>query len=199
MILENLTANGSSYDNASGAAECGVDQMKQDYNIGDTTWVKIRKNSWWPAQVFDEKTANCKLKKKGKNDVLVRLYGTYEYYYVNPVKCSSEFEHVVKEKNSNSIAEFQKALEEDLSRMESAGSAKGNAKSGAPKKKRQKRDGIIVIDLDDDEDNTVSDRKEKDGASKEQTPPTSARQVKVMQRLGLMAPPGSPFCKRITY
>lgn len=199
MTTENLTENGSQNVNDSELPKLGDDQSKRQFKIGDITWMRIRKNTWWPAQVFDEKNVNCQLKKKGKNDVLVRLYGTYDYYYLDPVKNSSEFENIVKQNNSTITATFQKALEEDLSRMQSAGSSKkkgskseGNAKSETPKSKRPKKDKIIVIDLEDDENNPNSGSAK--GGSGLRTPPT-ARRIRVMRRLGLIAPEGSPYRK----
>lgn len=126
-------------------ATSGSNQLKQQFKPGDTTWIKIHANSWWPAQVVDEKTVGNKPKKRAEDEILVRQYGTSEYLYVDPWKSSSEFEHFLKQENCNAREAFQKSLEKDILLMKSAGKSKRkiskeNSTVEDPKCKKQKQD-----------------------------------------------------------
>ncbi|KAH8508651.1 hypothetical protein H0E87_010698 [Populus deltoides] len=57
-------------------------------------------------------------------DVLVRLYGSYQYFYADPVKCRSEFEITLKENGGCYSEMFVEALEQDLPQSKS-GQSKG--------------------------------------------------------------------------
>ncbi|XP_010942679.1 uncharacterized protein [Elaeis guineensis] len=129
------------------AITSGGNQLKQQFKPGDITWIKIHGNSWWPAQVVDEKTVGNKPKKKAKDEILVRQYGTYEYLYMDPWISSSEFGKFLKQENCNAGEAFQKFLEEDLLCLNSAGKSKRkvskfeeNSTVEAPKGKKQKQD-----------------------------------------------------------
>ncbi|KAJ0961201.1 hypothetical protein J5N97_000823 [Dioscorea zingiberensis] len=61
------------------ANQCFVCQVGNHTRAGDTLWTKVNGCSWWPAQVVSEKSISNKHKRKAEDEVLVRLYGTYEY------------------------------------------------------------------------------------------------------------------------
>uniref|UniRef100_A0A2P2JWI0 Uncharacterized protein LOC103319536 n=1 Tax=Rhizophora mucronata TaxID=61149 RepID=A0A2P2JWI0_RHIMU len=69
---------------------------ESEAGTGDLLWVKLGGGSWWPALVVDEDTVSGSSKPGNKSigDVLVRLYGSYEYLYVDPIEHRSEFEIV---------------------------------------------------------------------------------------------------------
>ncbi|XP_077212929.1 uncharacterized protein LOC143848038 isoform X2 [Tasmannia lanceolata] len=112
--------------------KCGDNQLSQDFVLGDIVWVRIHNCSWWPAQVVDENTlsGSNKINKKIDGEVLARLYGSYEYLYVDPMKYRSEFENTLQENNDNVRELFQKALEQDISQIKS--SAKLKRKASGP-------------------------------------------------------------------
>ncbi|XP_008805838.2 hepatoma-derived growth factor-related protein 2-like [Phoenix dactylifera] len=131
------------------AITSGRNQLKHQFKPGDTAWIKIHYNSWWPAQIVDEKTVGHKPKKKAKDEILVRQYGTYEYLYMDPWKNSSEFEKFLKQENCDAGGAFQKSLEEDLLCLKSAGKSKRKVSKSkenfmveALKVKKQKQDKI---------------------------------------------------------
>ncbi|XP_062163624.1 uncharacterized protein LOC133870492 [Alnus glutinosa] len=98
---------------------------------GDLIWVRLNGGSWWPAQVADENTVNGSIKPRNKSagEVLVRLYGSYKYLYVDPVKCHSEFELILQQNNGCRRKIFEKALEQDCPRSKYGISKRRGAKS----------------------------------------------------------------------
>lgn len=180
-----------------------IKKSKAELKPGDVTWIKLRGASWWPAQVFDEKAVSSSVKpRKGKSgEVLVRLYGTYEYSYVDPIKRQMEFENVLKKHNGNEREIFEKALKQflDLSKSPS-----GRSKSQSPKVtgKTKTENGSVGKDgpakRATDEQDEAKKKIRPDSPSTDITSeksPGTARRLKVMQGLGLTAPPGSPFIK----
>ncbi|GAB2271431.1 hypothetical protein Dimus_006268 [Dionaea muscipula] len=153
---------------------------------GDLLWVKHRQTSWWPAQVVDENTVSGRYKphKRTSTTILVRLYGTYKYLFVDPMKCLSEFEDALKRHKGDMQMMFQKALKkaspESISKTEGSKSSKLDA-SGHEEVKQLGRKRMKLMG----------------DSAKEPTPEESGdlgvRRLKVMQGLGLVAPPGSPF------
>ncbi|XP_019053067.1 PREDICTED: uncharacterized protein LOC104595480 isoform X2 [Nelumbo nucifera] len=110
----------------------GVDQLQGGrLMLGDVVLVEMHHGFWWPAQVFDEKAVSGSCKKtnnKLPGEVLVRLYGSYDYMYVDSVRCRSEFENILKQNNGSCREAFQKALEHVLSPVKSCKSEKQNHK-----------------------------------------------------------------------
>ncbi|XP_078156998.1 uncharacterized protein LOC144552858 isoform X3 [Carex rostrata] len=98
--------------------------LNQQFKPGDLTWVEIHNSSWWPAQILDDGSVSAKPRKKSKNELLVRLYGTYEYMYVDASKSNSVFEDVLKRENKTMKEMFQEALEQDMSLMLPKGQSK---------------------------------------------------------------------------
>lgn len=96
--------------------EKAADQLRGKVMPGDLIWVRLRGLSWWPAQVVNENAVSRSNKpgNRSEDEVLVRVYGTYNYLYVDPVKCRSEFENILKQNNGSYREIFQKALEQDL-------------------------------------------------------------------------------------
>ncbi|KAM0905172.1 hypothetical protein ACQ4PT_017545 [Festuca glaucescens] len=92
---------------------------RQNFRLGDITWVKHGASSWWPAQVIDEASASSKPKKKTIHDALVRLYGTCQYLYVDPWKSNMEFEMILKEENKTAMEAFHDVLQKELTHLSS--------------------------------------------------------------------------------
>ncbi|WOL08770.1 Senescence-specific cysteine protease SAG39 [Canna indica] len=107
-----------------GLAKSGDNQNIQKFIPGDIAWTKIQNDIWWPAQVVDEKSIGAKPKKKSKNEILVRLYGSYEYRYVDPLKCNMEFEKIVEQDTITVKEALQKSMEKGLSQMLSGSNSK---------------------------------------------------------------------------
>lgn len=170
---------------------------------GDVIWVKLDESSWWPAQVFDEDSMNgtCSPIKKADGEVLVRLYGSYTYLYVDPITSHSEFVSKLQENNGKYHEIMMETLNKDLARIKSGGSKRQRAETKARKTPTKGKNGMIQTD-------EGGSRKRKQGTQKKlkpngtkSEPPSeetsqkqrSARKMKIMQRLGLVAPPDSPF------
>ncbi|XP_052191518.1 uncharacterized protein LOC127800760 isoform X2 [Diospyros lotus] len=93
MKSTHLSSNGSSADKGDGR-EAAVNQLSEEVVLGDLIWVRIHGSSWWPAQVADDNTVSQKIKPRDRSagDVLVRLYGSYKYMYVDSRTYQLEFE-----------------------------------------------------------------------------------------------------------
>ncbi|XP_058088478.1 uncharacterized protein LOC131235330 isoform X2 [Magnolia sinica] len=129
------------------ATKGGDDKLRKEFTLGDIVWIKIYDSSWWPAQVVDENTIGGgeKIEKKMEGGVLTRLYGSYEYLYVDPMKYHSEFENVLKQNNCSVKEILNKALEQDLSQIKSGAKSKRKAstrKVEASRDKMPKQDRI---------------------------------------------------------
>ncbi|KAJ6930369.1 hypothetical protein NC652_014021 [Populus alba x Populus x berolinensis] len=87
-------------------------------------------------------------------DVLVRLYGSYQYYYADPVKCRSEFEITLKENGGCYSEMFVEALEQDLPQSKSGqskgkgsnskGTSNGRASASKVKNSNQNRENCEI-------------------------------------------------------
>ncbi|XP_058221271.1 PWWP domain-containing protein 4-like [Rhododendron vialii] len=129
MKRKRHSANGSYADKEDGGG-AACNQTSKEVVLGDLIWVSLHGSSWWPAQVFDDNAVSRRNKprKRSTGEVLVRLYGSYKYMYVDPIKCRSEFDNILKQKNGNYSEIFEKALEQDLGRLRSG---RGNTKKGS--------------------------------------------------------------------
>ncbi|XVE55598.1 hypothetical protein DITRI_Ditri03aG0171900 [Diplodiscus trichospermus] len=264
-------ADSKIHDNNDGEEKSAALQLEGEVSLGEVIWVKLHENLWWPAQVVDDRSVSesCKPGNRSQGEVLVRLYGSYEYLYADPMKDYSEFNMILEQNNGSCYDIFDKALEQDRARRRSIKpKAKGskstaNKKADAAKgkKKLNQNQGNQVDDLDADatarksravradlgkdskgnalgnKDNVRqtarsktskqneiqkklkrqrppssdyvnfrtpkqnkllkenSNSKTSERASPGQSPKSSARRLRVMQGLGLAAPPGSPFHK----
>ncbi|KAF5206762.1 hypothetical protein FRX31_003651 [Thalictrum thalictroides] len=163
---------------------------------GDVVWVRIRGSLWWPAQVVDENMVSRSSKPKTKvlDQVLVRLYGTYAYLYRDPVNDRAELNKILKENNGSYLETFKKALEQDLSHRKPSKLKRSgcepteNGGVETPKDKKSKHEANIVNDKKLNSPSSVTPLKG--------SPELSARRIRVMQGLGLVAPRGSPFQKK---
>lgn len=177
--------------------------LSKDTAPGDVIWVKLSESSWWPAQVFDEDSmsGSCNPIKKADGEVLVRLYGSYKYLYVDPVTSHSEFISILQQNNGKYDEIMMETLNKDLARIRSGRSKRQRAEPKASKTPTKGKKGMVQTD-------EVGSRKRKQGTQKSHEPnglksgPTSeensekqrsARRMKIMRRLGLIAPPDSPF------
>ncbi|KAJ0026092.1 hypothetical protein Pint_08465 [Pistacia integerrima] len=105
---------GPSHDSGGGGKKVAAMQLEREVMLGDIIWVKLQSNSWWPAQVVDENTVSESNKPDDKavGAALVRLYGTYEYLYVDLIKSRLEFQIVLEQNNGSHREIFEKALEQ---------------------------------------------------------------------------------------
>ncbi|KAD6796404.1 hypothetical protein R6Q59_019807 [Mikania micrantha] len=201
-------------------------QQSKEAHFGELLWAKLHEDSWWPAQIVDETLISPAKKPSSKgssSDVLVRLYGSYVYKYVDIPKSSVEFKSILIKNNFNYHSLLKKSLEQDLPSLRS---------SKSRKKKQSKSKGKVVTEASQNgssEKSPVSSRKRKQekpiaaesnsqiqeskienlnptldqvdhdtdpstpNKSARRTQEPNARRVKVMQNLGLVAPSGSPY------
>ncbi|XP_020677264.1 uncharacterized protein LOC110095904 [Dendrobium catenatum] len=101
--------------------ECMANLLVQQFKQGDIIWSRINGGSWWPLQVADEKCVSCKPKKIKNDEILVRLYGSFEHMYVDPANCVSKIEKIFGQEKSSNRDLFMRTLEEDITRMKSGG------------------------------------------------------------------------------
>ena len=64
-----------------------------------------------------------------QDEVLVCVYGNYNYLYVDPVKCRSRFENILEQNNGSYKEIFHKSLEQDLPTTKSSRSKGCGSKS----------------------------------------------------------------------
>ncbi|KAG9450814.1 hypothetical protein H6P81_010779 [Aristolochia fimbriata] len=99
------------------SGKCGDNQMRHKPAVGNILWVRMPDFSWWPAQVVgcNYKIGNYKSKRRKEGEVLARLYGSSELWYVDPAKCHSDFQNALKQNNLSFREIFQKSLEQGTS------------------------------------------------------------------------------------
>lgn len=192
-----LVENGNGKDTVNG-------EPSKDLVFGEILWVKLHEGSWWPAQIVDENcvsSVNKPSSKRSSSDTLVRLYGSYTYKYVDVHSSHAEFKRILLEKKFNYAEIMKKSLEEDLPSFKSR------------KRQHSKSKGTTLTEGSRSQ-TKVSGKKQKTAESHPQTPDKtkttdiepstpdtgifrppelSARRMKIMQSLGLVAPSGSPF------
>lgn len=194
-------------------------QPKKEVIFGDILWVKLHEASWWPAQVVDENAVSLHSKPSSKGSsggVLVRLYGSYIYKYVDVHRSRAEFKKILEEHNFNYDDIMKKSLEKDLLSLKGSSKKRQRSKSKvteASQKKASKKD--ISDKKPQSKVSSKKQTKEKPKTTdshavtpdrvqngiKPSTPKIatsggqelSGRRMKVMQNLGLVAPLGSPF------
>lgn len=107
--------------------ELEPEHLEVEHVLGDVMWVRCDDDgTWWPAVVVNDNNISetSKPHNRSMGDVLVRLYGSYQYFYADPVKCRSEFEITLKENGGCYSEMFVEALEQDLPQSKS-GQSKG--------------------------------------------------------------------------
>ncbi|XVE55599.1 hypothetical protein DITRI_Ditri03aG0171900 [Diplodiscus trichospermus] len=245
-------ADSKIHDNNDGEEKSAALQLEGEVSLGEVIWVKLHENLWWPAQVVDDRSVSesCKPGNRSQGEVLVRLYGSYEYLYADPMKDYSEFNmdrarrrsikpkakgskstankkadaakgkkklnqnqgNQVDDLDADATARKSRAVRADLGK-DSKGNALGNkdnvrqtARSKTSKQneiqkklKRQRPPSSDYVNFRTPKQNKLlkenSNSKTSERASPGQSPKSSARRLRVMQGLGLAAPPGSPFHK----
>ncbi|KAF5740154.1 hypothetical protein HS088_TW11G00220 [Tripterygium wilfordii] len=96
-----------------GGDEVSARHLRGEVHPGDMIWVKLDSSSWWPGQVTDENTVSGGFRpcKRSDRNVLVRLYGSYEYKYVDPVEYCSDFPVILKQNDGCFHKILQKTLD----------------------------------------------------------------------------------------
>uniref|UniRef100_A0ACD5V6D3 Uncharacterized protein n=1 Tax=Avena sativa TaxID=4498 RepID=A0ACD5V6D3_AVESA len=126
------------------SSQLSESEPRQNFRLGDITWVKHDGSSWWPAQVIDEASVSSKPKRNTSFDALVRQYGTCQYFYVDPWKSNMEFEMILKEENKTAMEAFHEVLQKELSHFKSPSDHDEEAvttKAKTSAKKVKKQDG----------------------------------------------------------
>ncbi|KAJ6412874.1 hypothetical protein OIU84_005845 [Salix udensis] len=133
--------------------ELDPEHLEVEHVIGDVLWVRRDDDgTWWPAVVVNDNNISETSKPCNRvmGDVLVRLYGSYQYTYADPFKCCSEFEITLKENGGCYSEMFVEALEQDLPQSRS-GQSKGkgynfkgtsNGRASASKDKNSNRNRV---------------------------------------------------------
>ncbi|CAM8945764.1 unnamed protein product [Rhodiola kirilowii] len=83
--------------------------------LGDLIWVKLHPSSWWPAQVIDADTVSEEIKpcERSVGEVLVRVYGSYIYLYVDPSESRFEFDKTLTLYNGDYHQILKESLDKD--------------------------------------------------------------------------------------
>ncbi|XBH76756.1 hypothetical protein VPH35_103346 [Triticum aestivum] len=151
---------------------------RQNFCLGDITWVKHDGSSWWPAQVIDEACASSKAKKKTSHDALVRLYGTCLDLYVDPWKSNMEFEMFLKKENKTAMEAFHEVLQKELSHFKSASDDEEeavNTKAKTSTKKVRKQEAL-------EQDQEVRSNAEGGGAAQKGKKQKGVRQASALDK-----------------
>lgn len=175
--------------------EDAKNRLYKDTAPGDVIWVKLRESSWWPAQVFDEDSmsGSCYPIKQADGEVLVRLYGSYKYLYVDPVTSHSEFVSILQQNNGKYHDIMMETLNMDLARIKSGRSRRQRAEPKASKTPTKGKKGMVQTDKGGSRKRKQNDLKSEPNSQENSGEQRSARRMKIMRRLGLIAPPDSPF------
>lgn len=216
-MRSNRVSGGRNCDSDRDGEKFVVKQLEGQFFPGDVTWAKLRGNIWWPAVVVDENTVSeCnKPSKRASGGVLVRLYGSYEYLYVDPIKFHLEFQKVLEQSNGSHREIFEKALEQDSSHMKSGCSKEGKYKSDSASseeqvKRKYSKQGsghkklkpsttsdekrrMSEISMEEQDEKPMLNSPNSEASLLGTSHELSARRLRVMQSLGLVAPSGSPF------
>ncbi|XP_059637154.1 uncharacterized protein LOC132279238 isoform X6 [Cornus florida] len=130
MKRKSLATDRSLVDKEGGEA-AATNQLSEEFILGEFIWFRLQGSSWWPAQVVDENTVSGgnKPSNRSAGEVLVRLYGSYKYIYVDPMKFRSEFENILKQNNGSFSEVLKRTLELDLLRFRSGRSKGKGSKS----------------------------------------------------------------------
>ncbi|KOM41805.1 hypothetical protein LR48_Vigan04g200300 [Vigna angularis] len=117
----------------SGKSETSEGYANNSVTFGDVIFIKLRRSSWWPAQVVDENSVNKSVKpskrsKRSPTDILVRHYGSYIYSYVDPIKCRAEFKKIIEHNDGSLRKILLQTLEQDLPSTKSGRSKRSSLK-----------------------------------------------------------------------
>lgn len=182
-------------------------QLIEGVRLGDLIWVKLSAKKRWPAQVVDEERVRRSSKpgEKVEGGIPVRLYGSNEYLYADPMKRRSEF----KMKGGGFEEIFEKALNRVSSHAKSRGSKEQESKfpgirnktserdQSKPKNKNAKEESSKTIKQGEVQGKRIPRNVKQDELQKKRKLnrllQRSERRMRVMQSLALIAPVGSPF------
>ncbi|XP_022766424.1 DNA (cytosine-5)-methyltransferase 3B-like [Durio zibethinus] len=136
------TAGSKIHDKNNGEGESAALQLEGEVSRGDLIWVKLHGNSWWPALVIDENSVSESSKpgNRSQGEVLVRLYGSHEYLYADPMKYYSEFKIILEQNNGSCYDILDKALEQDCSHRKSIKPKGQGSKSAANRRADASKD-----------------------------------------------------------
>uniref|UniRef100_A0A7N1A448 J domain-containing protein n=1 Tax=Kalanchoe fedtschenkoi TaxID=63787 RepID=A0A7N1A448_KALFE len=111
-------SNGANEETEKGDIKHVFCEPSEGVKLGDLIWVKLHPSSWWPAQVVDADTVSECVKPSERlvGEVLVRVYGSYIYLYVDPSESRAEFEKVLKRYDGNRDAIIKESLHKDRPR-----------------------------------------------------------------------------------
>ncbi|KAH0434580.1 hypothetical protein IEQ34_011349 [Dendrobium chrysotoxum] len=171
--------------------ECMANLLVQQFKKGDIIWSRINGGSWWPVQVADEKCVSSKPKKIKNDEILVRLYGSFEHMYVDPVNCVSKIEKIFGQEKSSNRAVFMRTLEEDITRMKSGGQSVATVS--------ESKETTEIAEIEKEKDEASGGKGQRKGKLKrtmiaDNSPlvgssnnPKAAKQVKVVKCEGMNA------------
>ncbi|XP_021643127.1 uncharacterized protein LOC110637370 isoform X1 [Hevea brasiliensis] len=209
-------SSSKSHDRDHGGERVAAEHLERVPKLGEVIWVKLSGGSWWPAVVVKSNVNGSNKADDGlMGDVRVRLYGSYEYMYVDPIKWCSEFRVTLEQNNGCYEDIFRKALEQVLSSSKcgrvkgKVAKSKGTSKQvketekhdrGQKRLKQNKQAATAAKCKSPKQNEVLKNHKFNISTSSDATlsgtsQELSARRTKVMQTLGLIAPSGSPFHK----
>ncbi|PHU20067.1 hypothetical protein BC332_11218 [Capsicum chinense] len=115
MKSKSRSRNGSNVESRGIVEDASLNKSSVKVDFGNLIWVQLNGQSWF-GQVVDEKAVggNKKPTKKVAGEVLVRLYGSYTYLYVDPIKSQLEYEKIMEKYHGSLINILGEALKQDL-------------------------------------------------------------------------------------
>lgn len=121
----------SSSDIKEGNKEVAINQSIWKPDYGDLLWVRLHGSSWWPAQVVDESTVSAihQPRKRREGEILVRLYGSYKYSFINPISSLLEFKDTLEKYSGSYNAILEESLKQDLHQLKCVSSKKKEIKT----------------------------------------------------------------------
>ncbi|KAJ8762579.1 hypothetical protein K2173_008018 [Erythroxylum novogranatense] len=120
-----------SYNSDKGASMVASENGGGSPMPGDLIWIKHSGESWWLAVVVNEDAVSRTSRPRTRSigDVLIRIYGSSQYLYVDPSKFHSEFQSMLKENNGCSREILLKSLDQVLAHPKSSQSRRQQSKS----------------------------------------------------------------------
>ncbi|XP_057718572.1 uncharacterized protein LOC130933081 [Arachis stenosperma] len=172
---------------------------------GTVIWARTTCQTWWPAEIMEERSALSKPVSDGQ--VLVQFYGNHSSVWIDPMTDISTFEDCFQERCSNPSKDFQEALKQAIQKKEQLSSSP-NSSSDISAHSDQKVGSSDDKWTSPTSSRTMSDAVEKRRGNRERKrkvhfdevrcpmkPERKLRRLKIMRLLGLAPPAGSPFCQ----
>ncbi|KDO81163.1 hypothetical protein CISIN_1g0250492mg [Citrus sinensis] len=221
-MRSNRVSGGRNCDSDRDGEKFVVKQLEGQFFPGDVTWAKLRGNIWWPAVLFFRSLTRTLLVNAinlVREHLEAFLSGFMEamnsFLYVDPIKFHLEFQKVLEQSNGSHREIFEKALEQDLSHMKSGCSKEGKYKSDSASvqeqlKRKYSKQGsghkklkpnntsdekrrMSEISMEEQDEKPMLNSPNSEASLLGTSHELSARRLRVMQSLGLVAPSGSPF------